>query len=547
MRLATPEQMQALDRAAIEDFGIPALVLMENAGRAAADQMEAQFGPFSGRSVCLFIGPGNNGGDGLVIARHVHQRGGWPFLIFLFEPEKLRGAAAVNAAVCGKLNLPRCVVRQEDELPQIEERIRQLHCDRPAHSLVDALFGTGLTRPLEGRCAAAARLINELRRRHGWPVVAADIPSGLCGQTGMPLGSSVQADLTVTFGLPKPGHFLHGGEAVGTLAVADIGIPPQAAAAAKLPGLLLNRESVAPLLRPRPRAGHKGTFGHLLILAGSEGKTGAALLAAQAALRSGCGLVTLAVPKALNAIFATALPEAMTVPLPRSEQSLSAADFELIAELAENKDALVIGPGIGLAPETGKLTQRLHRRISRPVLLDADALNLLAQNILTLADSGGPRILTPHPGELARLTGLSAGEIQADRLKAADWLAEAEIRGGHEIITVLKGAGTVVRSNKGRWAVNSSGNSGMAVGGMGDVLSGFTGGLLAQGWPLWDAAAAGVFLHGLAADLLARQRRQGCTAGETAAALPLAVMELELKTAEERFQLGGARCCTQKI
>ncbi len=541
-RLTTPEQMQALDRAAIEDFGISGLVLMENAGRATADQMEAHFGPVAGRSVCVFIGPGNNGGDGLVIARHVLQRGGLPLLIFLTEPEQLTGDAAVNAAICLKLDMPRCIVGSEDELPRLEERIKQMHFERPMHSLVDALFGTGLSRPLTDRFAAAVQFINSLSRRQGWPVAAADIPSGLCGQTGMPLGCAVRADLTVTYGLPQPGHYLHGGEAVGRLEVVDIGIPPQAVEAAQLPGTLLCRQSVAPLLRQRPKTGHKGTFGHLLILAGSEGKTGAALLTAQAALRSGCGLVTLAVPKALNPIFETALPEAMTVPLPHSDGCLSVADYEHIAALAADKDAVVFGPGIGMAPETGKLVLRLHRRLSQPMLLDADALNLLAQDILALTDSGGPRVLTPHPGELARLSGLSAAEIQADRLKAADWLAEAEIRDRQEIITVLKGAGTVVRSNKGRWAVNSSGNSGMAVGGMGDVLAGFTGGLLAQGWPLWDAAAAGVFLHGLAADLLAQERRHGYTAGETAAALPLAFMETERGAAEEPPLLGRRRC-----
>jgi ADP-dependent NAD(P)H-hydrate dehydratase / NAD(P)H-hydrate epimerase len=544
MRLASPQQMQALDRAAMEDFGIPGIVLMENAGRAAADQMEACFGPVADRSVCIFIGPGNNGGDGLVIARHVLQRGGLPLLIFFVEPEQLTGDAAVNASICLKLDMPRCVVRSGDELPQLEERIRQLHFDRPMHSLVDALFGIGLSRPLEGRFAAAVQFINRLRSQQGWPVVAADTPSGLCGQTGMALGGAVEAALTVTFSLPQPGHYLHGGAAassaagaVGRLIVADIGIPPQAVEQAGLKGRLLDRRSVAPLLRPRPKAGHKGTFGHLLLLAGSEGKTGAALLAAQAALRSGCGLVTLAVPKNLNPIFATALPEAMTVPLPHSNNCLSAADWELIVELAADKDAVVLGPGLGTAMETGELTRRLHRRISLPMLLDADALNLLAQDVLTLADSGGPRILTPHPGELARLTGLSPAEIQADRLKAADWLAEAEIRDAREIITVLKGAGTVVCSNKGGWAVNSSGNSGMAVGGMGDVLAGFIGGLLAQGWPLRDAAAAGVFLHGLAADLLAENRRLGYTASEVAAALPLAFMQLE-----HHARPRGARC-----
>lgn len=523
MNLATAEQMQAIDRAAIVDFGIPGLVLMENAGRGTLARMEAEFGLVAGRGVCVFIGPGNNGGDGLVIARHVLQRGGSPLLIFLVEPGRLTGDAGINAAICAKLDLPRCLVRSEEDVPQLEEHIRRFHFDRPVRSLVDALFGTGLTRTLEGRFAAVVQFMNDLARRHRWPITAVDIPSGLCGQTGMPLGCAVQADLTVTCGLSKPGHYLHGGAAVGKLAVADIGIPPQVIAAANLPGELLDRQAVAALLRPRPKAGHKGTFGHLLILAGSEGKTGAALLAAQAALRSGCGLVTLAVPKALNPIFETALPEAMTVPLPHSDKYLAAADYKLIRILMADKDAAVIGPGIGTAPETGELVRRLHRELPVPLLVDADALNLLALEPSCIMETAAPRILTPHPGEMARLTGRKTAEIQADRLKAAGWLAEAAIKNKHEIITVLKGAGTVVCSNKGRWAVNSSGNSGLAVGGTGDVLSGLIGGLLAQGYPAWKAAAAGVFLHGLAADLLAEERRQGYTASEVAAALPLAL------------------------
>jgi NAD(P)H-hydrate epimerase len=486
--------------------------------------MEAQFGPVSGKSVCLFIGPGNNGGDGLVIARHVLQRGGSPLLVFLIEPGQLTGDAGGNAAICAKLGIAYCVIQQEEELRYLTERIRLLHFACPVHSVVDALFGTGLTRPLEGRFAAVVRFMNELSQKHCWPVVAVDIPSGLCGQTGLPLGCAVQASLTVTYGLPKPGHYLHGGTAVGRLFVADISIPAQAIAAAQLPGELLDRQSVTALLRPRPKAGHKGTFGHLLILAGSEGKTGAALLAAKAALRSGCGLVTLAVPHSLNPIFATALPEAMTMPLPHSDKYLSSADYKLIRILMADKDAAIIGPGLGTAPETGTLVRRLHQELPAPLLVDADALNLLAVEPSCIRETAAPRILTPHPGEMARLTGMSTAVIQADRLKAADWLlAEA---GKHEIVTVLKGAGTVVCSNKGGWAINSSGNSGMAVGGMGDVLSGLIGGLLAQGYSPWEATAAGVFLHGLAADILAVERQQGYTASEVAAALPFAFMQL---------------------
>ncbi len=524
MKCASPEQMQALDQVSIQKIGIPGLVLMENAGRASLDAMEAALGPVSDRSVCVFVGPGNNGGDGLVIARHVLQRGGRPLLVFLKEPEQFFGDAAINAAICTQLKLPCWQLQREEDLQTIKETLWQKHGEYPLHSVVDALFGTGLVRKVEGLYAAAVQFINSLREDQGWPVVAVDIPSGLCGQTGRALGAAVQADLTVTYGLPQPGHYLHGGPQVGKLVVADIGIPPVCVAQARLPGQVLDHKDTAALLRPRPRAGHKGTFGHLLIVAGSEGKTGAALLTAQGALRSGCGLVTLAVPADLNAIFASSLPEVMTVPLPHSSKYVSAADYGLISELAAGKAAVVVGPGLGLHSESGPLVRWLYRDLSQPLLIDADGLNLLALDPAGLASNAGPRIFTPHPGELARLSGMSIPQIQEDRLMAARWL-DGRIKNS-EMITVLKGAGTVLCSSQGNWAINSSGNEGMAVGGMGDVLAGIIGGLLAQGYPPWEAACLGVFLHGRAADLLAQERWQGFTASEVAAAFPQALMEL---------------------
>jgi NAD(P)H-hydrate epimerase len=527
MKLATPSQMQALDKAAIEEFGIPGIVLMENAGRGTADAMERQYGAFEGKTVCIFIGPGNNGGDGLVIARHAAQRGGRPFLVFLISPEKFSGDAGINAAICSKLGFTHCVVRQEEEIAQVVEQIRQLHAVHPVHSLIDALFGTGLARNLEGRFAAAVLCINTLSRDRQWPVVAVDIPSGLSAQTGTPLGCAVKADLTVTYGLAKPGHYLHGGETVGKLIVQDISIPQQVVEYARLRGSVLDRQTAAERLLPRRTATHKGTYGHLLILAGSEGKTGAAILAGKAALRSGCGLVTLAVPAELNPIFETVLPEAMTVPLPNSAKAFSAADYDLLLELLADKDALVMGPGMGTDPDTGQLVRRLYRELSLPILVDADALNLLAEEANCLTKNNGARILTPHPGEMSRLSGEPVANIQADRLRAAAWLTEpAERAPQHEIITVLKGAGTVVSSTSGDWAINSSGNHGMATGGMGDVLAGLVGGLLAQGYSPWNAAGLGVYLHGLAADLLAEECAYGFTASEVAAALPKAVMRL---------------------
>ena len=527
MKLATSSQMQALDQATIEEIGIPGAVLMENAGKGTVEQMEQEFGPVREKSVIIFVGPGNNGGDGLVIGRHVLQRGGFPYLVYLVAPEKLGGDAAINAAVSNKINIPNMVVLQEDEISQLLTQIKKLHFAHPVHSLVDGLFGTGLKRNLEGRFATVVRLINDLSRAHQWPVAAVDIPSGLSADTSETLGCSVEADLTVTYGLAKPGHYLHGGPSIGQLKVVDIGIPEQVIRSADLPGKVLDQD-IGRILFQRQRAAHKGSFGHLLILAGSEGKTGAAILSARAALHSGCGLVTLGVPAELNPIFETSLPEAMTIPLPCSAKTFSMADYDQIMELLAGKGALVIGPGLGTDPDdTGALVQRLYRELNLPVVVDADALNLLAREPDFIKDVAGARILTPHPGEMSRLTSLSTRDIQADRLQAANWLGDIQINKGHEIITVLKGAGTVICSSQGPWSINSSGNNGMATGGMGDVLSGLIGGLLVQGYSPCDAAEIGVYMHGLAADLLAEKRPHGYLASEVAAALPLVAKKIK--------------------
>ncbi len=516
-QLATAEEMQGLDRRTIEEVGVPGVVLMENAGQGTADFMERKLGSFRGKSVVVFAGPGNNGGDGLVIARHVHQRGGFPHIFFLVDPDRLKGDAAINCHIIRQLGLPYHVADSEESLAQAMERLPDIHLHHPVHSLVDALFGTGLGRPLEGRFLAATRTINSLKQQYAWPVVSVDIPSGLHADSGQVLGGAVEADLTVTYGLAKPGHFMHGGPFTGTLHVVDIGIPPQVIAEARLAGALLDQDT-GNLLRARPRTAHKGTCGHLLILAGSEGKTGAAILCARGALHSGSGLVTLAVPHGLNPIFETSLPEAMTVPLPSAASMLSIRDLELVVALLKGKKGLVLGPGLGTDSATEELVVWLYREMELPMVVDADALNLLARHRDGITRVAGPRILTPHPGEMARLTGLTTAAIQADRLSAALWLKE---RGGDsKIITVLKGAGTVIGDTDGRWAVNSSGNPGMATGGMGDVLSGIIGGLLAQGYGPWHAACLGVYLHGAAADLLAGQAEQGYLASDIAAILP---------------------------
>jgi len=515
MKLCTSQQMRALDGAAVKDYGIPSILLMENAGRATVEAVVHRFGDPAGRRVLVFAGPGNNGGDGLVIARHLHQRGARPEIILLVEPDRFRGDAAVNLAIAQKLGLPIAVKQHIDEL---FVPARDLH---DVWLMVDSLFGTGLTREINGHFAEAVTIMN----RASCPVVAVDTPSGLDSDSGRVLGACVAADLTVTYGLAKIGQVIEAGPALcGELVVADISIPPRAVAEADLVYELLDH-GIGRLLPRRPTGAHKGTSGHLLVIAGSTGKTGAAMLAGLGAMRVGAGLVTMAVPAALDHVFETSLMEAMTLPLSSSDKGiLSIKDYDRIVECLIGKRALVIGPGLGTAAETAELVLTLYRNVPLPMVVDADALNILAQHPEVLRHPGGeagPRILTPHPGEMARMIDWTTREVQAERLIVAGSFATI-----NNTVTVLKGAGTVVCHPDGRAAVNPSGNPGMASGGMGDVLSGVIGGLLAQGLAAWEAARLGVYLHGLAADRLAAQCPLGYLAGEVADELPNAMAAL---------------------
>lgn len=512
MKLAKAAEMRGLDSRAIGEYGIPGVVLMENAGRATVEAIRRWRGQLAGLTVAILVGPGNNGGDGLVIARHLHQAGARVVLVALVRPETFRGDAAINWGIVRKIGLKVIPAASEEEVLACQGEFCR------ADLLVDAIFGTGLKRAVEGHFATMIALMN----RSGRPIVAVDIPSGLDSDGGQPLGSCVRADLTVTYGLAKPGQFIHPGAGyAGRLEVVDIGIPPEIVHDAGIKTELLEASEVARLLPSRDLSSHKGTFGHLLILAGSQGKTGAALLAANGALRSGVGLVSLGVPQLLNPIFEASLLEAMTVPL-ASDYFLGSDDYAAIARAMHGKDALVLGPGLGTEPETVELVVRLYREVSVPMVVDADGLNSLGDTLP--AGVQGARVLTPHPGEMARLTGLGTREIQADRLAVA--AAYAQEKG---VVLLLKGAATVIAAPDGRIAINPTGNPGMATGGMGDVLSGVIGALLAQGLAPWDAACVGAFVHGLAADRLARTRgRVGFLASEVAAEVAVAFAEIAL-------------------
>ncbi|HFQ80133.1 MAG TPA: NAD(P)H-hydrate dehydratase [Desulfobacterales bacterium] len=514
MKLAAAEVMRRLDAAAINDYGIPGIVLMENAGRSTVDIIQAHYGPLNGKKITVVTGPGNNGGDGLVIARYLHQLGAVPRVFMLVPAAKMTGDAALNLSIVRKLPI---------ELRQVADDLSELKAAlRESKLVVDAIFGTGLRREVGGRFAAVIGLLNNSRL----PVTAVDIPSGLNSDNGQVMGAGIKAALTVTYGLAKPGQIIYpGADLIGRLEVVDIGIPPEVVEGAGINLELLRQPEVSALLHERPANSHKGSFGHLLVLAGSHGKTGAAILCAQGALRAGTGLVTMGSPRALNTIYETRLAEAMTFPL-SGDNFLTMDDYPAILQALSGKKAVVLGPGLGQDTTTRDLVVKLYNELEIPMLIDADGLNCLKDDLRPRA--GGPwRVLTPHPGEMARLTGMSSRDIQTRRLETA--LSFARRQG---VILVLKGAATIIAHPQGMAAINSSGNPGMAAGGMGDVLSGIIGGLLAQGLSAWDAARLGVYIHGWAADRLAGQATAGFLASEVANEVPLAFKELRNRSAE---------------
>jgi NAD(P)H-hydrate epimerase len=513
MKIVNAEQMRSLDEAAINTFNVPSLELMENAGRRTVDAMLSLYGDPLGKTAAIFVGPGNNGGDGLVIARLLAEHLARPVVFLLVPPAKLKGDTAVNLERLHDLPVPVVEISTEEELNKALDELPD------CWALVDSLFGTGLTREIIGLFAAAIDKINTF----ACPVVAVDIPSGLNSDTGKPMGACVKADITVTFGEAKIGQVIYPGcEYTGDLEIVDIGIPEKAVIDADIKLEVLDY-GMGSWLPERPPSAHKGTYGHLLVIAGSLGKTGAAQLCSLGGLRVGTGLVTLCVPYDLNQIIQTGLWETMTVPLQSAVQGiLSIDDYTVISDALADKQALAVGPGIGTADETAELIVKLYRDVSVPMLIDADGLNILARDSSIIGKAGGPRILTPHPGEMSRLTGLATKEIQANRLQVArDFAAK------HKVHLVLKGAETIICSPDGLQAINPTGNPGMATGGMGDVLSGIIGGFMAQGLSPWQAACLGVYVHGLAADQLAEEMTAGYLASEVADEVPYAIEELK--------------------
>jgi NAD(P)H-hydrate epimerase len=356
------------------------------------------------------------------------------------------------------------------------------------------------------------------------PIVAVDIPSGISSTTGEILGAAVRADLTVTFGLPKRGHYLYPGAAYrGVLKVVDIGIPLDLISQTSCPVSLLTPETIRLALPQRPADAHKGRFGHVLVIGGSVGKTGAAAMAAQAALRVGAGLVTLATPSSLNPIMEQKLTEVMTAPLPETpDQTLSLGAEKALLDLVQDKSVVVLGPGLSTHPETQELVRKLLYSLRLPIVLDADGINALAGHSEMLSKSRAKIVLTPHPGEMGRLIGSSSKKVQGDRLGTAQSFAQR-----HKVWLVLKGAYTVLADPEGSLFINPTGNEGMATGGTGDVLAGMLGGLMAQGLDPLQASQAGVYLHGLSGDMaVSRKGNIGIIAGDITECIPLSIQKI---------------------
>lgn len=514
MLLATAEQMREADRRTIQEIGLPGIVLMENAAQGAAGVLLDSFGPASGLDVCAFCGRGNNGGDGLAILRILANKGAITFACLFCRESELKGDAATNLAVAKA-----CGVEVLEILDQKALELNQ--ADLAGHDIyIDALLGTGLNSPVRGIYGAAIDFLNGQDR----PVVAVDIPSGLSADTGVALGAAVRADLTVTFGLVKVGLALDSGDYVGDLACVDISIPPLVMEDLGLNASLLKDGPVAAILPPRPAGGHKGTFGHLLVVGGSPGKSGAVCLAAMGGLKSGAGLVTAALPAGLNPAVEIKLTAAMSQPLPEtSEGALAASGLPVLLDMAAGLQAVVLGPGLSTRAESVELARELMAKLARPLVVDADGLNALAGHLGELAFASDQVVLTPHPGEAARLLNVDVPDILADRAGAARGLAADA-----GAVVALKGARTVIAAPDGEIWVSPTGNPLLASGGTGDVLSGLIGGLLAQGLPAAQAACAGVYVHGLAADLASKDfGLRGLAAEELLDYLPRAFKSLE--------------------
>ena len=514
MRILNARQMREADRQAIEDAGIPSIVLMENAGRQVVAAIEGADAGLDFSSVTVLAGPGNNGGDGFVVARTLHERNVAVRVGLVGHTTDVKGDARINLNILSNLGID--VVEVGDAAAWELHGTDLLDSDL----LIDALFGTGVRGPLTGLAKTVVDDVNASGRL----VVSVDLPSGLSADSAEVPGPAINATMTVALAAPKLPLVLPPAERhAGTVVIADIGIPEAIIDALKAPYVeLLTRESVSTWIRPRAAASHKGSYGHVLIVAGSRGKTGAACLSAMAALRSGAGLVTVATPASSQPIVAALGAEYMTLALDEtSDGTIAATAIETI--LGFPASVIAVGPGLGTTSSVASFVHRLVERSGVPLVLDADALNVFEGQVDRLVAHKDVAItITPHPGEMARLVGLSADEVQAHRLEIA-----SEFAATHGVHVVLKGHRTLVAAPDGEVGINLTGNPGMATAGAGDVLLGMIAAWIGQVPDVDLAASVAVYLHGLAGDLAVEEQGEaGLIAGDLIASLGKAFLHL---------------------
>ncbi len=514
MKVATPEQIGKMDTEAITKIGIPGIVLMENAALKVVEEIVKSVGNVNGKKAVVLAGKGNNGGDAYAVARHLHNIGTKVLVFITSKKTEIKNDAEINLKIIEKINIETVEIIGKDEVLKLKEELEA--CD----VVVDGIFGTGFKGQISGIIDEVVSLVNNSLKY----AIAIDIPSGVNGETGKVLGRCIKAHKTVTFSYPKTGLLINPGcEYTGELVIADIGIPKIISDAINMETTLIDESHVSGIIPKRYRESSKGNYGRVLIISGSTGMTGSGCLCAKAALRSGAGLVYLGVPSALRDIYSTQLVEPIVIPLEdRGNGYLSKESMHEIIKEMERMDVAAIGPGISSRQDVSEIMGELLINARIPLVLDADALNAVSGDVGILKKSKVPVIVTPHPGEMSRLIGVSIPDIQKDRIKyARDFSSE------YNVITVLKGAKTIIATPDGRIYINPTGNPGMSTAGTGDVLTGIITGFWGQGFAPEDAAVAGVFLHGLAGDIAAANRGEyGLIAGDLIEELPYAINKI---------------------
>jgi len=515
MKLANPDQMKRIDQLAINKYKIPGVILMETAAQRVAEKAREMLGEsLINKKTVIIAGKGNNGGDAFAAARHLHQWGCPVTVVSLVPKEQIKGDPEIYVAILEQLGVNVNYLYSEDDLPIFEKLTGE------ADLVIDGIFGTGIYGDISGFTAKAITTLNNSTAR----VLSIDIPSGINGRTGQVCGLAVKADETVTFALPKPGLFQYpGAEYAGNVSVADIGIPPDAVNEENPNGRLIDCGTVARYLPKRPADGHKGTFGKLLVISGSAGMSGSGTLAARAAFKTGSGLVYLAVPKSIAFIYNVTIPEAITLQMQDDDGLIMPENLETLKNVSNTMDAVVIGPGLSAKPQVSRWVGNFIAECRKPVVIDADALNVIAGQPHVFLERKAPTVITPHPGEFSRLTGLFVENIQKNRIDEA-----LSFSSKYNITVVLKGAGTVIANPSGEYFINSTGHPGMAVAGSGDVLAGIIGSLIGQGVNHEKACVIGVFIHGRCGEMLARfnSGQSGFLAGELCGLIPKVTAEI---------------------